>query len=79
MIVQKIDNVNFREALIQRIKNAGQEIIDRADEIAGADNALITDLSINVHISIPEAGIDTVSWTTEVLNRNHIKNCNERN
>lgn len=78
MIIRKIDNVNFRESLVQRIKNAGQEIIDRADEIAGVDEALITNLSIHVHLSIPETGIDTVSWTTEVLNRNHIKFCNER-
>ena len=72
MIIRKTDNINFRESLVQRIKNAGQEIIDRADEIAGVDEALITNLSI------PETDIDTVSWTTEVLNRNHIKFCNER-
>lgn len=56
----------FREELVQRIKDIGQEIIDRAEEIAGTAN-LRTDLSIHSYLSMGCEKIDTIQWDTEVV------------
>ncbi len=58
---------NFKEELVQRIKEAGQDLIDRADQMVG-DNDLITDFSIRVHCQ-PFDVCPTIEWTTEVFTK----------
>lgn len=61
----------FREELIQRIKDIGQEIIDRADDIAGTSE-FRHDLSIHSYLSMCGEKIDTIEWHTEVAVKGHI-------
>lgn len=60
--------MDHKEKLIQRIKDVGQEIIDRAEEIATGD--LKTELSIYVKFPMDETSMDYIYWTTEVVNKN---------
>lgn len=58
-----------QERLMERIKCAGQEIIDRAEEMAAVD--LITSLSITIDLGSSEIGMDTIKWTTEAISKNN--------
>lgn len=63
----------LKEKRIARIKAVGQEIIDRADEIA--TGSLMTGmLSISAYLSMEGgAAVDTIEWSTEVVNKNAFK------
>lgn len=39
----------YRNALVQQIKDAGQELINRAESMVHPENDLITDFSIVIH------------------------------
>lgn len=39
----------YRDALVQQIKDAGQELINRAETMVHPENDLITDFSIVIH------------------------------
>lgn len=59
---------NYRDYLIQQVKEAAQEIIDRAEEMISEKTDLISDFYINIHFPQGEfAPIPEISWTTEVL------------
>lgn len=60
-----------KQKLVQRITNIGQEIIDRAEEIATGD--LISNLDIHAYLDMGETQVDTISWSTEVISKNSIK------
>lgn len=60
-----------KKDLIERIKLVGQEIIDRAEEIAAGE--LMTDLDIHVSMGVAEDRIDYIEWTTSVVNKNSFK------
>lgn len=62
----------FKNEMVQRIKEAGQEIIDRAEQMVG-DNDLITNVSIHVYFNQPLDTCPTIEWTTEVINKNSSK------
>lgn len=61
-------NEKYRQELIRRIKDIGQEIIDRAEEIATGD--MMTDLRIYINLDMTTAKIDTLEWSTEVVIKN---------
>lgn len=58
---------NFRDKLVQQIKDSGQELIDRADSLVSPDLTEITDFSISINMYQGEC--PTISVTTEVINR----------
>ena len=58
---------NFRDELVQQIKNSGQELIDRAESLVSPDLTEITDFSITLGFHQGECPIITIE--TEVVNR----------
>lgn len=62
----------YQADLVTRIKQAGQEIIDRAEEMANADK--ITSIDINVGLDADMYYVPTISWRTEVLANNIVNN-----
>lgn len=61
---------NYREQLVAYIKDAGQELIDRAEQMVGPDTDLIS--NFDIHISFPQdcGSIPVIEWTTEVISKN---------
>jgi hypothetical protein len=64
----------YRDQLVAIIKDVGQELIDRAEEMVSEDASFIKDFSISIDISNPREGDPTISWThstlcTRALNR----------
>ena len=62
--------MTYREELVQRIKDVGQELIDRADTMISEDTELITNFYINISNIDETRELSTIEWTTEVVNRN---------
>ena len=60
-----------KEKIIERIKDAGQELIDRAEEIASGE--YMTNLDIHIYLDANEEYADEISWTTTVVNMNRCK------
>lgn len=58
---------NFRDELVQQIKDSGQELIDRAESLVSPDLTEITDFSITLGFHQGEYPIITTE--TEVVNR----------
>ena len=58
---------NFRDKLVQQIKDSGQELIDRADSLVSPDLTEITDFSIT--LGFHQGEYPTVTIETEVVNR----------
>ena len=58
---------NFRNELIQRIKDSGQELIDRAESLVSPELTEIIDFSITLGFHQGEYPIITTE--TEVVNR----------
>lgn len=57
----------YRDDLVQQIKDAGQELINRAEEMLDEGTDLITDFHINIYFPQGEfAPIPEISWTAEV-------------
>lgn len=58
---------NYRDALVQQIKDAGQELINRAESMVHPENYLITDFSIMIRFKQDE--FPTIDYTTSVVNK----------
>lgn len=67
--------MSSRDEIVQRIKEAGQELIDRAESMVDKEADYITDFDICIKISPDDeyAGIPTIQWNTTVVNRNTLK------
>ena len=67
--------MSYRDELVQRIKEAGQELIDRAESMVDKETNYITDFDI--YINLPPNGdhvdFPTIKWNTTVANRNTLK------
>ena len=67
--------MSYRDELVQRIKEAGQELIDRAESMVDKETDYITDFDI--YINLPpdgeRVGIPTIQWNTTVANKNTLK------
>lgn len=59
--------IGYRNALVQQIKDAGQELINRAESMVHPENDLITDFSIVIHFEQHE--VPTIDYTTSVVNK----------
>lgn len=57
----------YRNALVQQIKDAGQELINRAESMVHPESDLITDFSIVIHFEQHE--VPTIDYTTSVVNK----------
>ena len=57
--------------LIDRIKAAGQDLIDRADSFVADNMDAITDF--NIHINISSYDMTTIEICTETISKNEMK------
>lgn len=65
--MDKNNNKKYREQLIQQIKDAGQELINRAETMVHPDLDLITDFRITIDFS--QECFPKVSFSTSVVNK----------
>ena len=70
--------MTYREELIQRIKDVGQELIDRADTMISEDTELITNFYISINNLDETKELPAIEWTTEVVNRNTMDRLKKR-
>lgn len=67
--------MSYRDELVQRIKEAGQELIDRAESMVDKETDYITDFDI--YINLPpngdHVGFPSIQWNTTVGIRNTLK------
>lgn len=70
--------MTYREELIQRIKDVGQELIDRADTMISEDTELITNFYISINNLDETKELPAIEWTTEVVNRNTMNRLKRR-
>lgn len=66
-----MNNKNYRDQLVDYIKDAGQELIDRAEQMVDENTDCISDFSI--HIKFNRDYIPVIEWVTEVLTKNTIE------
>lgn len=66
-------NKKYRDILVEQIKSAGQQLIDRAEEMVSEKLAFVTGFTINVDIPQPADRPVTISWTAETVNTNQLK------
>jgi len=59
-----MNNKLHRDELVARIKDAGQELIDRAEEMVSENTDLISDFSIYLRLDT-EDRILSIEWYTE--------------
>lgn len=57
----------YRDTLVQQIKDAGQELINRAESMVHPETDLITDFSITIRLKHDE--FPTIDYTTSVINK----------
>lgn len=66
-----MNNKNYRDQLVDYIKDAGQELIDRAEQMVDENTDCITDFSIS--IKFEQNCIPVIEWVTEVITKNTIE------
>lgn len=66
------NRTNFRDKLVQQIKDAGQELINRADTMVHPDLDLITDYSIDISFDLQHELCPEITFTTSVVNKTFI-------
>lgn len=66
----------YRDELVQQIKEAGQELIDRAESFVGEELTEITDMNLTINIGkhldvweLPEITVQTSVVTKNTINR----------
>lgn len=64
-----MNNKLYSDELVARIKDAGQELIDRAEQMVSENTDLISSFSIYLRLDI-EDRIPSIEWSTEVINKN---------
>lgn len=62
-------NKLYRDELVARIKDAGQELIDRAEQMVSENTDLINSFTIYLRLD-NEDYIPSIEWSTEVINKN---------
>jgi len=64
-----MNNKLYHDELVARIKDAGQELIDRAEQMVSENTDLISSFSIYLRLDA-EDHIPSIEWSTEVINKN---------
>ena len=62
----------FQDELIQQIKDAGQELINRADTMVHPNLDFITNYSINIRFDLQHECYPEITFTTSVINKSFI-------
>lgn len=57
----------YREKLVQQIKDAGEELVNRADTLIHPDLELITDF--NITLSFSQDCFPEITFSTSVVNK----------
>lgn len=70
-----MNNKNYRDRLVDYIKDIGQELIDRAEQMVDEDTDYISNFSI--HIKFDRDCIPVIECITEVLTKNTIERMEE--
>lgn len=69
------DGPTYRDVLVNIIKDCGQDIIDRAEEMVSEKCKGITDLNITIHIPANIYGDEPIiTFSTDVLCKTYLKN-----
>ena len=63
-----MNNKLYHDELVARIKDAGQELIDRAEQMVSENTDLIS--SFSIYLRLDEDHIPSIKWSTEVINKN---------
>lgn len=69
--MEKQKENKFRDALVQRIKETGQELIDRAEDMVGPGLDAIAEFHVHIDLS-PDTdsfNVPCITWYTRVLNK----------
>lgn len=70
--------MSYRDELVQRIKEAGQELIDRAESMISSETDLITDFDIYINLFGYDE-VPTIQYNTTVGNKRSLKRLSEPN
>lgn len=60
-------NNNYRDKLVQQIKDAGQELINRAESMIHPDANMVTDFYISLNFS--QGNFPEITYSTSVVNK----------
>lgn len=60
----KTEFKSYRDELVSIIKDCGQELIDRAEEMVAKDARYIGDFNINISIPHPTVEPPMITWDT---------------
>lgn len=63
----------FRENLINQVKDLGQDLIDRAEELVG-DGELLSEFDIWLSFAMNGERVPAIRVTKEYLSKNNVKN-----
>lgn len=63
----------YRDILVEQIKSAGQQLINRAEEMVSEKLTFVTGFTINVDIPQPVDRPISISWTAETIDTNQLK------
>ena len=61
----------YRDELVERIKLAGPELIDRAESMVSPELNAISDFNISIYFN--QAELQTIDFPTEVINRKELE------
>lgn len=64
---------SYTDLLIQYIKDAGQELIDRAEEMVDENTDLITKFSISIEFDQEFGSVPEITWHTSVITKNTVQ------
>jgi hypothetical protein len=67
----------YREELVLRIKEAGQELIDRAEQMISKDTDAISDFSLYINLNQVDLLVPTIEWSTSVISKNTLDRMRE--
>lgn len=66
----------YREELVLRIKEVGQELIDRAEQMISKETDCVEGFSLYVNLDKFDS-IPSIEWSTSVLSKNTINRISE--
>lgn len=61
-----VNKKSYHDYIVEQIKAAGQEVINRAEEMISEDSKYMTDFNIVIHIPNVDE-LPTISWTNEAI------------
>ena len=61
----------YRDELVERMKLAGYELIDRAESMVSPELNEISDFDISIYFN--QDGLQTINFHTEIINRKELE------